>query len=223
MTLQSLAAGLERFSSMFLYLNDVEAGGETLFPEADNSTYRRGANCPGKRNSWHLGCILLKAPAVSLRTGTSILDEHLPTSNACTQKEEGAMVEDCSAVGGLAVRPKAGTLMLWYNYHPDGTRNTRSIHAGCDVRSGEKWAANIWLNSQGGMSLLSRPEPPESAAPALATLRAELRQMRLAALYKRAVQVGVSADDVDAVMDGDNARDSLTAMILEAAQEGGWG
>ena len=105
----------------------------------------------------------------------------------------------------------------------DGTRNTRSIHAGCDVRSGEKWAANIWLNSQGGMSLLSRPEPPESAAPALATLRAELRQMRLAALYKRAVQVGVSADDVDAVMDGDNARDSLTAMILEAAQEGGWG
>ena len=133
------------------------------------------------------------------------------------------MVEDCSAVGGLAVRPKAGTLMLWYNYHEDGTRNTRSIHAGCDVRSGEKWAANIWLNSQGGMSLLSRPGSPDSAAPTLATLRAELREMRLAALYKRAVQVGVSADDVDAAMDGENARDSLTAMILEATQEGGWG
>ena len=30
------------------------------------------------------------------------------------------------------------------------------MRAGCDVRSGEKWAANIWLNSQGGASMLSR-------------------------------------------------------------------
>ena len=41
----SLVAGLERFASMFLYLSDVEEGGETIFPEADDSTYRRGVSC----------------------------------------------------------------------------------------------------------------------------------------------------------------------------------
>ncbi len=36
------------------------------------------------------------------------------------------------------------------------------LWAGCDVRSGEKWAANIWLNSQGGATMLSRSPPPRN-------------------------------------------------------------
>ena len=103
----SLAAGLERFASMFLYLSDVEEGGETIFPEADDSTYRRGVSC-------------------------GLVDQGTRTvSNDCTREEEGHMVANCAErAPGLVVPPKRGTLMLWYNYDEEGKANTRAIHAG---------------------------------------------------------------------------------------------
>ena len=103
----SLAAGLERFASMFLYLSDVEEGGETIFPEADDSTYRRGVSC-------------------------GLVDQGTRTvSNDCTREEEGHMVANCAErAPGLVVPPKRGSLMLWYNYDEEGKANTRAIHAG---------------------------------------------------------------------------------------------
>ena len=103
----SLAAGLERFTSMFLYLSDVEEGGETIFPEADDSTYRRGVSC-------------------------GLVDQGTRTvSNDCTREEEGHMVANCAErAPGLVVPPKRGSLMLWYNYDEEGKANTRAIHAG---------------------------------------------------------------------------------------------
>ena len=103
----SLAAGLERFASMFLYLTSVDEGGETIFPEADDSTYRRGVSC-------------------------GLVDQGTRTvSNDCTREEEGHMVANCAErAPGLVVPPKRGTLMLWYNYDEEGKANTRAIHAG---------------------------------------------------------------------------------------------
>ena len=103
----SLAAGLERFASMFLYLTSVDEGGETIFPEADDSTYRRGVSC-------------------------GLVDQGTRTvSNDCTREEEGHMVANCAErAPGLVVPPKRGTLMLWYNYDEDGKANSRAIHAG---------------------------------------------------------------------------------------------
>ena len=108
----SLAAGLERFASMFLYLSDVEEGGETIFPEADDSTYRRGVSC-------------------------GLVDQGTRTvSNDCTREEEGHMVANCAErAPGLVVPPKRGSLMLWYNYDEEGKANTRAIHAGSCLRT----------------------------------------------------------------------------------------
>ena len=128
----ALASGLERFVSMFLFLSDVDEGGETIFPEADASSFRRGASCGLSGDQAHR------------------------TSNACTQEEESRMVANCrERAPGLVVPPKAGTLLMWYNYREDGTPNTRSVHAGCDVLRGQKLAANLWVNTNGGLSMLS--------------------------------------------------------------------
>jgi prolyl 4-hydroxylase len=53
------------------------------------------------------------------------------------------------------VAPRVGRLLLWYNYLPDGTFDPASMHAGCPVLAGEKWATNIWLDRKAGVPLFS--------------------------------------------------------------------
>ena len=53
------------------------------------------------------------------------------------------MVRDCYSK--LAVRPRQGDGVLFYNQGPGGTLETSSEHGGCPVLAGEKWAANIWV------------------------------------------------------------------------------
>ena len=51
---------------------------------------------------------------------------------------------------GLKVRPKKGAALLWYNMLPhgnghEGRPDRQSLHGGCDVLAGEKWASNKWV------------------------------------------------------------------------------
>jgi len=46
---------------------------------------------------------------------------------------------------GLSVRPQRGKVLLFYNLHPNGVFDQMSMHAGCPVQEGTKWAANFWL------------------------------------------------------------------------------
>ncbi|KAL2021587.1 hypothetical protein VTK56DRAFT_6940 [Thermocarpiscus australiensis] len=46
--------------------------------------------------------------------------------------------------GGLAFRPVAGNALFWVNLHPNGTGDSRTIHAGLPLESGLKTAMNIW-------------------------------------------------------------------------------
>ena len=55
-------------------------------------------------------------------------------------------VLDCSM--GLAVRPHANKVLLFYSLMPSGDLDYSSQHIGCDVKEGAKWAANFWLWSQ---------------------------------------------------------------------------
>jgi prolyl 4-hydroxylase len=58
-------------------------------------------------------------------------------------------VEDWKACKGLRVSPQPNTCILWYNILPEtqhnATQDDLSLHAGCDVIRGEKWAANKWI------------------------------------------------------------------------------
>ena len=62
---------------------------------------------------------------------------------------------DCSR--GLKVKPKAGSAIIFYSLLADKQQmvcpednlgcnlDVRSLHGGCDVIKGEKWAANYWI------------------------------------------------------------------------------
>lgn len=50
------------------------------------------------------------------------------------------MVVDCRS--RLAVRPYAGRAVLFYSQHPNGEEDKSSLHGGCPVLSGTKWAVS---------------------------------------------------------------------------------
>ena len=52
----------------------------------------------------------------------------------------------------VIVKPEKGKAILWYSHvrrrdtHWLGQIDFRSEHGGCDVRKGQKWIANNWIN-----------------------------------------------------------------------------
>ena len=56
----------------------------------------------------------------------------------------------------LVLKPVKGTAVFWYNNVLDektgkmGEVDKLSLHGGCDVKDGEKWVANLWINAPRG-------------------------------------------------------------------------
>ena len=46
--------------------------------------------------------------------------------------------------GIFKVTPRKGKVILFYSLKPDGSFDEYSLHGGCAVAKGEKWAANKW-------------------------------------------------------------------------------
>uniref|UniRef100_A0A671LUI9 Fe2OG dioxygenase domain-containing protein n=1 Tax=Sinocyclocheilus anshuiensis TaxID=1608454 RepID=A0A671LUI9_9TELE len=46
---------------------------------------------------------------------------------------------------GVAVQPKKGSAVFWYNLHRNGQWDLDTKHAGCPVLRGNKWVANKWI------------------------------------------------------------------------------
>ncbi|CAK0839588.1 unnamed protein product [Prorocentrum cordatum] len=47
---------------------------------------------------------------------------------------------------GLQVQPKKGSVILWYNHHPNGRGDHNALHGGCPPAEGlEKWSGNKWI------------------------------------------------------------------------------
>ncbi|XP_073705985.1 prolyl 4-hydroxylase subunit alpha-1-like [Garra rufa] len=46
---------------------------------------------------------------------------------------------------GVAVQPKKGSAVFWYNLHRNGQVDSDTKHAGCPVLRGNKWVANKWI------------------------------------------------------------------------------
>ena len=51
-----------------------------------------------------------------------------------------SMVAKCRS--RLSVRPHSSRAVLFYSQNPDGTPDADSLHGGCPVIGGEKWAAS---------------------------------------------------------------------------------
>jgi hypothetical protein len=102
-TTPGLREGYNRMITFLWYLNDVEAGGETIFPLTGDNKYERESD-----------------------------------------------VDMSSCARGLKVKPRKGAALLWYNLHAlgnshEGRVDRASLHGGCDVSVGEKWASNKWI------------------------------------------------------------------------------
>jgi len=122
----SAGLGTNRYATILFYMTDVEEGGETVFP---------------------------KAPPAHRPTGP---DAMMPMSEALKDVRDRnltylfqrgtwqeKMVAECQH--RLAVTPKKGDAILFYSQLPDGTIDKNSLHGGCPVLSGTKWAANLWV------------------------------------------------------------------------------
>jgi prolyl 4-hydroxylase len=46
---------------------------------------------------------------------------------------------------GLRVKPKKGSVIIFYSLKPDGSMDPLSTHGACPVLGGVKWAANKWV------------------------------------------------------------------------------
>ncbi|XP_010524775.1 PREDICTED: probable prolyl 4-hydroxylase 4 [Tarenaya hassleriana] len=54
-------------------------------------------------------------------------------------------LSDC-AKKGIAVKPKKGDALLFFNLHLDAVPDAMSLHGGCPVVEGEKWSATKWIH-----------------------------------------------------------------------------
>jgi prolyl 4-hydroxylase len=63
-----------------------------------------------------------------------------PRSNGLPQPHDMWSCEN-----GLKVKPQEGKVIIFYSLFPNGNVDPNSLHGGCPVKKGKKWAANKWV------------------------------------------------------------------------------
>lgn len=46
----------------------------------------------------------------------------------------------------ISLPPRKGAAVFWYNLHPSGVLDYRTLHGGCPILQGTKWVANMWVH-----------------------------------------------------------------------------
>lgn len=118
-----------RYFTGLCYLSDDFEGGQTIFPEYDDNKEDQ----PTKRR------VIAMQNANSEQT-VGNWERLLPA--LC----------DGTAEDGMSIPPKRGSCVLFYNHFIGedglvGQLDRRTIHAGCTVRGGRKWIANVWAEA----------------------------------------------------------------------------
>lgn len=105
-----------RYVTFIMYLNDVEEGGETAFPVADNATYHEN----------------------TLRQHGNASADKYNLSHGCKRSQMVVKPKKGSAI--LWYNHMVNETTGWM-----GELDLYSLHGGCDVVKGEKWLSNMWI------------------------------------------------------------------------------
>uniref|UniRef100_A0A7S3GCN1 Fe2OG dioxygenase domain-containing protein n=1 Tax=Palpitomonas bilix TaxID=652834 RepID=A0A7S3GCN1_9EUKA len=143
--------GVARRAATFLvYLTDVEEGGETYFPYASSLLH------PSITTKYHpfkrqfpegKGCNELHSAMKKAGLGRS--SSKGASGRRGHKRHVRQSTSDLPVVAtesGVGVSPRKGSAVLFYNTLPAGDVDVYSLHAGCDVLKGDKWASNYWIS-----------------------------------------------------------------------------
>lgn len=110
-----------RVATVLLYLSTVEEGGATTLPLASPANATRAAQ--------------------AFPPSDPASDPSADPQCAGAEKHGGGM--------GVAVRPRKGDALLFWDMLPDGrTVDRRSLHASCPTLKGVKYTATVWIHSK---------------------------------------------------------------------------
>lgn len=84
----------------------------------------------------------------------------LPNSPEGKHQKDWADVSRCTS-RKLAVRPMTGDALLFWNTNPAGKENEGSLHGSCDVLTGKKYSATIWIRQAPFHLEFLAPEPAD--------------------------------------------------------------
>ena len=125
---------------MILFLETPEEGGHTIFPFAVPTNASRrldgvtflGADGGGEGGDGG---------------GGGDGDDEAPVPQPVPVRCEYPTLSqvESGAVGGLAVTPRKGDVLLLYSQRGDGTRNDAALYGACPVRKGTKTVATAWV------------------------------------------------------------------------------